>query len=259
MHRKRGFLNMNTTSLTKMQRELVAVTEERDRLAAELAKLRAAPALPAPTPFTPDDDTRRNDEVFAAIKPGSAAGIMSPMNACMHRDTCRAMLQSAPMAAPAAPAVVFLAHNNNSKLLFAVREEAERFAASCGPAAGVAVTEYAVIGSKSAPQATAISVRLINALKEMKAGAYKQLDHGKGRAIFIDSNIAIDIADALLQSAVVKDSLTAQADCRACVNLGRVNGLSQESYCESCVYEGRNWRKNHFLDAAGQRLLEGGE
>lgn len=53
--------------------------------------------------------------------------------------------------------------------------------------------------------------------------------------------------------------LTSQADCRACVNRGRVNGLSQETYCESCVYEGRNWRKNHFLDAATDRLLEGGK
>ena len=50
--------------------------------------------------------------------------------------------------------------------------------------------------------------------------------------------------------------LTAQADCRACVNRGRINGLSQETYCESCVHEGRNWRKNHFLDAAADRLLE---
>jgi len=54
---------------------------------------------------------------------------------------------------------------------------------------------------------------------------------------------------ALLQSAVVKDSLTAQADCRACVNRGRVNGLSQESYCDSCIYQGRDWRQNHFVDA----------
>ena len=53
--------------------------------------------------------------------------------------------------------------------------------------------------------------------------------------------------------------LTPKADCRACVNRGRVNGLSQETYCESCVHEGRNWRKNHFLDAAADRLLEGGE
>ena len=50
--------------------------------------------------------------------------------------------------------------------------------------------------------------------------------------------------------------LTPKAGCRACVNRGRVNGLSQETYCESCVHEGRNWRKNHFLDAAADRLLE---
>jgi len=50
-----------------------------------------------------------------------------------------------------------------------------------------------------------------------------------------------------------------QADCRTCANSGKVNGLSQETYCESCVHEGRNWRKNNFLDAAGQRLLEGEE
>ena len=50
--------------------------------------------------------------------------------------------------------------------------------------------------------------------------------------------------------------LTPKADCRACVNRGRVNWLSQETYCESCVHEGRNWRKNHFLDAAADRLLE---
>lgn len=60
---------------------------------------------------------------------------------------------------------------------------------------------------------------------------------------------AMDAVSALLQSRAVKDSLTTQADCRACVNRGRVNGLSQESYCDSCVYEGRGWRQNHFVDA----------
>ena len=39
------------------------------------------------------------------------------------------------------------------------------------------------------------------------------------------------------------------ADCRACANRGQVNGLSQESYCDGCVYQGRSWRKNHFVDA----------
>lgn len=47
--------------------------------------------------------------------------------------------------------------------------------------------------------------RLMYALKDLKARAYKQLDHGKGRSISIDSNIAIDIADALLQSSPQSD------------------------------------------------------
>ena len=67
------------------------------------------------------------------------------------------------------------------------------------------------------------------------------------------------VIEALLQPRVVKESLTTQADCRTCANRGRVNGLSQETYCESCVHGGRNWRKNHFIDAAADRLLEGGE
>ncbi len=57
-------------------------------------------------------------------------------------------------------------------------------------------------------------------------------------------------ARALLQSAAVKESLTAAPDCRTCANRGQVNGLSQESYCDSCIYQGRDWRKNHFVDAS---------
>ena len=64
--------------------------------------------------------------------------------------------------------------------------------------------------------------------------------------------------------------LTAQADCRACVNRGRINGLSQESFCDSCVWQGMSFRKNHYapnsheiggikIDAATDRLLEGGK
>jgi len=57
-------------------------------------------------------------------------------------------------------------------------------------------------------------------------------------------------ARALLQSAAVKESLTAAPDCRTCANRGQVNGLSRESYCDSCIYQGRDWRKNHFVDAS---------
>ena len=42
-------------------------------------------------------------------------------------------------------------------------------------------------------------------------------------------------------------------DCRACANRGQVNGLSQESYCDGCVYQGRSWRKNHFVLAVKRR------
>jgi metal-sulfur cluster biosynthetic enzyme len=64
---------------------------------------------------------------------------------------------------------------------------------------------------------------------------------------------AIGCARALLQSAAVKDSLTAAPDCLACANRGLVNGLSQESYCDGCVYQGRSWRKNHFVLAVKRR------
>jgi len=39
-------------------------------------------------------------------------------------------------------------------------------------------------------------------------------------------------------------------ECRTCANRGQVNGLSQESYCDGCVYQGRDWRQNHFVDAS---------
>ena len=58
--------------------------------------------------------------------------------------------------APAVPSVVFMAHNKTSSILFAARKDADQYAASFGPAAGVSVTECAVIGSQSAPQAPAV-------------------------------------------------------------------------------------------------------
>lgn len=57
---------------------------------------------------------------------------------------------------PAVPSVVFMAHNKTSSILFAARKDADQYAASFGPAAGVSVTECAVIGSQSAPQAPAV-------------------------------------------------------------------------------------------------------
>ena len=45
----------------------------------------------------------------------------------------------------------------------------------------------------------------------------------------------------------------AAPDCQTCANRGQVNGLSQESYCDGCVYQGRSWRKNHFVLAVKRR------
>ena len=35
-------------------------------------------------------------------------------------------------------------------------------------------------------------------------------------------------------------------DCGTCENRGRVNGLSQETYCDSCVWQGHSFRVNHY-------------
>lgn len=61
-----------------------------------------------------------------------------------------------PAPAPAVPAVVFVAHNKTSSILFAARKDAEQYVAGFGPAAGVLVTECAVIGSQSSTQAPAV-------------------------------------------------------------------------------------------------------
>ena len=60
----------------------------------------------------------------------------------------------------------------------------------------------------------------------------------------------VNRARAMLQSADHSDlNLENVApDCRTCANRGQVNGLSQESYCDSCVYQGRDCRQNHFVD-----------
>lgn len=58
-------------------------------------------------------------------------------------------------------------------------------------------------------------------------------------------------ANELLQSADHSERNLEKVapNCRACANRGRINGLSQESYCDSCIYQGRDWRQNHFVDA----------
>lgn len=38
---------------------------------------------------------------------------------------------------------------------------------------------------------------------------------------------------------------SAAPDCGTCVNRGRVNGLSEETFCQQCVY-GHNYLQNHY-------------
>ena len=45
--------------------------------------------------------------------------------------------------------------------------------------------------------------------------------------------------------------------CRECANRGRVNGLSQETYCDSCVWQGQSFRVNQYA-AAPQPKKENG-
>jgi len=65
----------------------------------------------------------------------------------------------------------------------------------------------------------------------------------------------VEKARALLQSADHSERNLEKVapDCQTCANRGQVNGLSQESYCDSCIYQDRNWRQNHFVDTAKRR------
>ena len=38
-----------------------------------------------------------------------------------------------------------------------------------------------------------------------------------------------------------------EIDCRKCANRGKINGLSQETYCEQCNHQG--YRQDHFIAA----------
>ena len=35
-------------------------------------------------------------------------------------------------------------------------------------------------------------------------------------------------------------------NCIKCVNRGRVNGYSQESFCSGCIHEGQTWRTDYY-------------
>lgn len=183
-----------------MMLEIHNLRIERDALAAELAKLREqepvayldywksdgtgivrkqrttgvpffnspvpAPAVPAPTPFLPDDDTRRNDEAFAAQQAATAPSV--PTDEQIHAAYRNALGQS-------------------------IRE-------------------------RDMPE-----------IRKFARALLQSSDHSEHVLEKVSPN------------------------CRACANRGRVNGLSQESYCDSCIYQGRDWRQDHFVDAVKRR------
>lgn len=41
-------------------------------------------------------------------------------------------------------------------------------------------------------------------------------------------------------------------DCRTCANKGVVNGLSQETFCKSCIH-GTPWKRNHYEAMRGEK------
>ena len=74
--------------------------------------------------------------------------------------------------------------------------------------------------------------------------------------------VIVNRARALLQSANHSEQALEKVapDCRACANRGRINGLSQESFCDSCVWQGMSFRKNHYApnspDFEGVKMVE---
>lgn len=51
--------------------------------------------------------------------------------------------------------------------------------------------------------------------------------------------------------AAQSEPVVERPDCGTCANLGRVNGLSQETFCEHCSWS-EKWRKNHYKPIAMQ-------
>lgn len=41
--------------------------------------------------------------------------------------------------------------------------------------------------------------------------------------------------------------------CDTCINRGRTNGLSQESFCSSCIHQ-EYWRKDHYVPVSTNTL-----
>ena len=49
-----------------------------------------------------------------------------------------------------------------------------------------------------------------------------------------------------LKASPPQSLLPLPADCRTCANRGHTNGLSQETYCDSCMWYGAALKKNNY-------------
>jgi len=206
-------------------------TELKEKAEAELAKLREQ---------KPVAWRHENGNIFlpwqkdlivtgAVFSPLFAAPVPAPHPGATHCDDCGLTWlddglnplwcpyckESVP--APAVPAVVFVAHNKTSSILFAARKDAEQYVAGFGPAAGVLVTECAVIGSQSSTQAPAVPKEWRRAVSEFLsshdaawAELFKSLP-ADTRSVTVSSHQADAVRKAnalraLLQSAEVTDA-----------------------------------------------------
>lgn len=48
-----------------------------------------------------------------------------------------------------------------------------------------------------------------------------------------------------------KVEISSPVDCANCARRGKINGLSQETYCSGCVHA-EKWKKDYFIEAKNQ-------
>lgn len=71
-------------------------------------------------------------------------------------------------------------------------------------------------------------------------------DHQKQIQPFVDSLAAIE-ARKQPSHVILSRFGTPVIRCSVCTNRGKIDGLSQESYCEHCMWQ-ENWRVDHFVE-----------
>jgi hypothetical protein len=163
-------------NIADMEVALKQQTERAERAAVELAKLREQkPVMKYMGRRLTPKDTMESWGIDCDVNvrpemgtPLYAVPVPAPHKGATHCDGCGLTWLDDGLnplwcpycrdavTAPAVPSAMFVAHNRTSSVLFAARKDADRYAASFGPTAGVSVTECVVIGPHSSPQAPAV-------------------------------------------------------------------------------------------------------